>query len=358
MCGRQIFGWLAFCLATAGLGCSPPPTSTTGDELAVEMPDAKGVEGGESSAYSSLEPPYLTDVSPPDRSPRQDRTESLQDSDGEDPPAAKVASAPEADRSRIAAENPAAENPAAENPAAENPAAENPAAEDPAAEIPTAEYDPDQWRKWPAPDVTLVVTGQQNGYIEPCGCTGLDRQKGGVARRFTFMEQLRERGWSLLPIDAGNQVRRFGRQAEVKLQQSVKAMQLMDYQAIGFGPDDLRLGVGELLAVAAGDSPDDTMFASANVVLIDPSLMPKYKIVEVNGVKVGITSILDPAALESQLSDDITLAPKERSAMEAVTLMKDAAADFRVLMFFGKEEDAKRMDQDVTGYDQVVAAGG
>ena len=338
MCGRQIFGWLAFCLATAGLGCSPPPTSTTGDELAVEMPDAKGVEGGESSAYSSLEPPYLTDVSPPDRSPRQDRTESLQDSDGEDPPAAKVASAPEADRSRIAAENPAAENPAAE--------------------IPTAEYDPDQWRKWPAPDVTLVVTGQQNGYIEPCGCTGLDRQKGGVARRFTFMEQLRERGWSLLPIDAGNQVRRFGRQAEVKLQQSVKAMQLMDYQAIGFGPDDLRLGVGELLAVAAGDSPDDTMFASANVVLIDPSLMPKYKIVEVNGVKVGITSILDPAALESQLSDDITLAPKERSAMEAVTLMKDAAADFRVLMFFGKEEDAKRLAQDVPGYDLVVAAGG
>ena len=272
MSGRQIFGSMALCLATAGLGCSPPPSSTRGDELAVEMPDAKGVQGGESSAYPSLEPPYLTDVSPPDGSPREGQPESIQDSDGENPAAVKIASAPESAPSPQAAGQPAAE-------------------------IPTAEYDPDQWRQWPAPDVTLVVTGQQNGYIEPCGCTGLDRQKGGVARRFTFMQQLRDKGWSLLPIDAGNQVRRFGRQAEVKLQQSVKAMQLMDYQAIGFGPDDLRLGVGELLAVAAGDSPDDTMFASANVVLIDPSLMPKFKIVEVNGVKVGITSILDPAGV-------------------------------------------------------------
>lgn len=340
---RRILGWLFGGLALAAAGCSPPPTPTTDDELAVEMPDAKGVDGGESAAFASLDPPYLTDVESPGESQGGDSQSSDSQSgdparssaatEGQAAPSAKIASAPSADPSSTSAE-------------------------EPAAATPTAEYDPDQWRKWPTPDVTLVVTGQQNGYIEPCGCTGLDRQKGGVARRFTFMKQLRDKGWSLLPIDAGNQVRRFGRQAEIKLQQSVKAMQLMDYQAIGFGPEDLRLGVGELLAVAAGDSPDDTMFASANVVLIDPSLMPKFKIVEVNGIKVGITSILDPSALETQLSDDITLGPKERAAMESATLMKESGADFRVLMFFGKEEDAKKLVQDVPGFDLVVAAGG
>ena len=90
---------------------------------------------------------------------------------------------------------------------------------------------PEDYRTWHTPDLALVVTGQQHGYIEPCGCTGLDRQKVGWLGVSPSCEQLRERGWTLLPLDAGNQVRRFGRQAEVKLQQSVKALKAMDYQA-------------------------------------------------------------------------------------------------------------------------------
>jgi hypothetical protein len=33
---------------------------------------------------------------------------------------------------------------------------------------------------WPEPKVALVITGRQDGYIEPCGCAGLDRMKGGM----------------------------------------------------------------------------------------------------------------------------------------------------------------------------------
>ena len=65
--------------------------------------------------------------------------------------------------------------------------------------------------------------------------------------RFTMLRQLKESGWTLVPIDGGDQVRRFGHQAEIKLQQTVKALKEMNYQAVGFGPDDLRLGVGKVL---------------------------------------------------------------------------------------------------------------
>jgi hypothetical protein len=48
---------------------------------------------------------------------------------------------------------------------------------------------------WPKPTVALVLTGQHLGYIEPCGCSGLENQKGGLARRHTFIKQLAdERG--------------------------------------------------------------------------------------------------------------------------------------------------------------------
>ena len=71
--------------------------------------------------------------------------------------------------------------------------------------------------------------------------------------------------------------------------------------AVGFGSDDLRLGVGELLAVAAAeDTPESTLYASGNVVVIDPSLMLKSKVVEKGGLKIGVTSILDEESMEAK----------------------------------------------------------
>ncbi len=224
---------------------------------------------------------------------------------------------------------------------------------------PTAVADgPEDYKTWQPPDVALVVTGRQHGYIEPCGCTGLDRQKGGMARRFTFLRELRENGWTLIPVDAGDQVRRFGQQAEIKLQQTVKALQAMDYQAVGFGPDDLRLGVGELLSVAAAESPEEALFVSANVVLIDPALMPTTKIVERNGIRVGLTSILDPDGLEVKPGGGVVVGQMAAAAREAAKVLQANQTSFRVMLFFGKEDSARKLVQEVAGFDLIVVAGG
>ena len=218
---------------------------------------------------------------------------------------------------------------------------------------------PEDYKTWTPPNLTLVVTGQQHGYIEPCGCTGLDRQKGGVARRFTLMKQLRDLGWTLMPLDAGNLVRRFGRQAEVKLQQSVKALKLMGYDAVGFGSDDLRLGVGELLAVAAAeDKPEDTLYASGNVVVIDPSLMLQSKVVEKGGMRVGVTSILDEDSMEVKAGGDLGIEPAIESTRKVLAELNESNPDFKVLMFFGKEDSARELARAVPGFDLIVVGGG
>ncbi|MDE0866267.1 MAG: multiheme c-type cytochrome [Rubripirellula sp.] len=220
-------------------------------------------------------------------------------------------------------------------------------------------FGPEDYKTWAKPDLTLVVTGQQHGYIEPCGCTGLDRQKGGVARRFTLIKQLRAEGWALLPLDAGNLVRRFGRQAEVKLQQSVKALKVMGYDAVGFGRDDLRLGVGELLAVAAAeDSPEETLYVSGNVVVIDPSLMLQSKVVEKGGMKIGVTSVLDEKSLEVNAGGDLIIEPTVDSAQKVLAELNESTPDFKVLMFFGKEDDARELARAVPGFDLMIVAGG
>ena len=231
----------------------------------------------------------------------------------------------------------------------------------PAAEIAAGEQvdGPEDHLKWPAPQLAIVLTGNQHGYIEPCGCTGLENQKGGLARRMTFIKQLSEMGWEVLPVDAGNQVRRFGRQAEIKFQTTAGGLEEIGYRAVGFGPDDLRLGVGELVAaVAAADDPQDGLFVSSNVTLIDPSLTAQFKVIDQGGRKVGVTSALDPASLKAEAGGEIEVGAVADSIKTSLASMNDAGADFRILLFYGEEEAAAEAVRTVAGFDLVIVAGG
>ncbi len=218
--------------------------------------------------------------------------------------------------------------------------------------------EPEAWDQWEEPQVMLFVTGNQHGYIEPCGCTGLENQKGGMARRFTLLKQVADKGWPIVPLDAGNQVRRTGRQSEVKFQAAATGLGDMNYQAVGLGPDDIRLGVGELIAVVATDNPEQGRFVSANVTLIDPTLMAQQKVIESGDRKIGVTSVLDPKAIEDGLSGDIQVAELKPSLEQSLVKLDEAGSDFNVLMFYGEEDAAKDLAKAVPGFDLIVVAGG
>ena len=72
------------------------------------------------------------------------------------------------------------------------------------------------FENWEQPRLLLFFTGFLEGYVEPCGCAGIENMKGGLSRRHTAIQQLERKGWSILPIDAGNLNRSFGIQEELK----------------------------------------------------------------------------------------------------------------------------------------------
>ena len=218
----------------------------------------------------------------------------------------------------------------------------------------TVGQEPEDHEKWQAPDAVLFITGDQHGYIEPCGCTGLDKQKGGVARRMTFMKQLQDRGWPLVPIDAGNQIRRIGQQASIKFNWSSQALTKMKYKSVGFGPGDMRLSVGDLLAVAV----DQPMYVAGNIVLVDPSFVPSHKLIRQGEWTIGVTSILDPEALDAPVEADVILSPIKEAAEKVLAELKAAGANFKVVTFFGEEAAARQLMKDVPGFDLIVASGG
>src|SRR5262245_61436935 len=58
------------------------------------------------------------------------------------------------------------------------------------------------FREWPKPDFVLLLSGQQHGYVLPCGCSR--PQYGGLERRYNFLKSLEQRGWPVVAVDLGD----------------------------------------------------------------------------------------------------------------------------------------------------------
>lgn len=210
---------------------------------------------------------------------------------------------------------------------------------------------------WGTPAAVLLITGQQRGFVEPCGCTGLANQKGGLARRHTFAKELAAKGWPLAAIDAGNQVRRFGRQAELKFQITAEALKTIGYQAIGLGTDDLRLSVGEVAGVTmaeTGESP----FVCANAAVLDRSLTPRQRVIEVGGKRIGVTAVLSEEHLEQITSSEVVKQSPAEGLGEVVPELKKAECDLYVLLAHASIDETKALARQFPDFDVVVSASG
>ena len=121
---------------------------------------------------------------------------------------------------------------------------------------------------WPKPLAALLISGEQNGYLEPCGCTS--GQLGGLKRRHELCERLKGQGWNLVPIDLGGLIKDPGaslggiEQSKIKFTVALRALKMMNYQAIALSASDLKLGTLEVLGqyLNLGDTPN---IVSANI---------------------------------------------------------------------------------------------
>jgi hypothetical protein len=215
---------------------------------------------------------------------------------------------------------------------------------------------------WPKPEVVLVFSGQQMGYIEPCGCTGLANQKGGLARRHTFLKQLAARGWDVVPLDVGNQVRKFGKQQEIKFSRTADALRIMKYRGVTFGEADLRLPAGEVFAAANPDASVPSIFLSSNVALLDRELTPRAQVVTVAGHKIGVTGVLG-GSFEKLLQQEGELFHKP--PLEMKDALPDAAKELasqkcevQVLLAHASLEESKQLAQKFPQFQLVATAGG
>jgi hypothetical protein len=175
----------------------------------------------------------------------------------------------------------------------------------PEAEAKAVKFPNRVFEKWKKPDLVLVVTGQQKGYLLPCGCS--KPQIGGLERRYNLLEMIKEAGWPYAAVDLGDVAQRVApaglpnEQGLIKYRYSMKALKDMGYSAVGFGVNEVNLGLFNVLTEYALNEPKPRVVAG-NLLDADqkfPMMTEPWEIAQPAGttIKVGTTCIVGPTVI-------------------------------------------------------------
>jgi hypothetical protein len=215
------------------------------------------------------------------------------------------------------------------------------------------------------PAAVLIVSGQQQGYMEPCGCSA--EQIGGLIRRYDFIERLQQQKLPVALIELGSLLNypanaRGGlEQAKIKFDYAVKALKLLKYDGLALSADDLKVGVGEALGLFDNNLGEKTKILVANVQpekVFEKMFRPSI-VVTTGPLKLGITAVIDPDAL-AKLSDaekdvSLTAIKPPDDVLAGVLGDLESRSDYQVLMVQGPPALAKRLGEAFPGFDIVVA---
>ncbi len=214
---------------------------------------------------------------------------------------------------------------------------------------------------WPKPDLVLVFSGEMDGYLEPCGCAGLENQKGGLKRRQTFLKQLADDGWPVIALDMGGQIRRFGPQADIKYRFAMKALTTLGYPAIGLGIKELQLDANYLAYVLSNFEDVPNPLVSANVSIIDPGLglSSRYRVIQAGGKKIGVTSVLGKKhQADLQNSPDILWTDPAVAIGKILPELLNANCDLLTLLVHADPDEATALAKQFPQFQFVATTGG
>ncbi len=184
----------------------------------------------------------------------------------------------------------------------------------------------------PEPYLTLLISGEELGYLEPCGCA--EGQLGGFPRRDSVIQQLAVKGKTLLPVANGDLINDASRQSELKAEIGFTALKEMGYAAYNVGERDLLLGIDRLRHL---QGTSGIPFLSANLFRGESQVFQSFVFHTVNlhgnQIQIAIIGILSQS-FENQIENagaDLRL-EDPTAVLTGLVEKLDQAADLIVLL--------------------------
>jgi hypothetical protein len=231
---------------------------------------------------------------------------------------------------------------------------------------------------WDHPAAVLLFTGEQHGYLEPCGCTA--GQVGGMGRRMDLARMLREdKGWSVAGFDLGGALRdeRAKRLQEgIKYRTTRSALREIGYEAQAIGSEELRFGADSLFQLYSDEkASEDTSprIVCANVTLYQDrdefyaeaiGIPEQFRIVDVGGLKVAVTAIAGEDTWMNVFPGGLTIAETvygfeapAAALKRVIPLIQAEQPDVLVLLSHTSVDASRDLAAQFPVFDVVVSAG-
>lgn len=220
---------------------------------------------------------------------------------------------------------------------------------------------------WPKPALAIVLSGEQNGYLEPCGCTA-ENQMGGLQHRAELVRMIKEKDWPLTALDLGSAIKRTRMQDVYKLQTILKAFQQLGYSAAGMGKAELKLAassngasLGTLSNLLRDDDEASPPYVGANSDVLESG--PRAtRIVEAGGIKIGVTSIISKQyqfqILGGNEAEFLKMTDEKAALKKVLESFDKQKLDLKVLLSNAKLEESRQLAKDFPEFDIVLASGG
>ncbi|MDR0869409.1 MAG: hypothetical protein LBN39_01305 [Planctomycetaceae bacterium] len=211
---------------------------------------------------------------------------------------------------------------------------------------------------WDKPKLLLVFTGFMDGYVEPCGCAGLEQMKGGLSRRLTFFNELKAKNWDVFPIEAGNLNKGFGSQEELKYNFVIdEALRKMNYEVAGLGPKELLFPTDTLILYLVDSPGVPRRYTSANVAVMefDPEFTAPYRVFTKNGIKIGVVSVVGNSFLKDVHNTEILHKSPIEGLKEILPKLNAEKCGKKVLIIYGTTEEVNQIVKEFSGqFDYIV----
>jgi hypothetical protein len=204
------------------------------------------------------------------------------------------------------------------------------------------------WMRKPNADVNrpllIVISGDTAGWIVPCGCTS--NQSGGLLRRGTHLEQLRERA-SVIVADAGGAPGGMSPYHQVKFEAILKGEKEMGLAAHNLGGPEAAFGADTLRRIAR---ELDVPFVSAN--LRDAAGKPvaePCRIVEQAGRRIAFVGVL----ARSYARDGLQIDDPREAVLRTLGEMR-GKYDSAIVLAYLPEEELQQLAAGLPEVDAVV----
>ncbi len=134
----------------------------------------------------------------------------------------------------------------------------------------------------------------------------------------------------------------------------------MEYDAITFGGDDLRLSTDELIAAITPIDEKRSTFVATNVALLtfEDKLVPRMQIVDEAGLRLGVLGVIGDEEQRKIRNDDVQMRPAAAAIAEMLPALLKERCNKLILLSHSTLKEAEDLAKRFPQFDFVVTTGG